>query len=367
MTSLVEYVFQRGLDAAPRASGSIAEFHAHGCEPTGAELRGVHAGQSRQRWSTHRLLIACATALGVVGLQHYLNGPGAAQPVRVVAAKPVRAPEQLLLNGETAAWHRSTIYARVNGYVARWYVDMGDRVRQGEVLCELETPELDNELAAARAQLRASRTQVLIREADAAFARNTYERWRDSPRGAVSEQERAAKRADYAAAAGRLQVARAQVLIDQQRVDEDAALSALKQVTAPFDGVIVAREADIGVPVTAGDTGASVPLYQLIQDDPVRVLVRAPQSIAPDLMRAGLPARVLLGEGAQGRAYDGKVARTAGAFDDRTRTLQIEVDLPNPTHELVPGMQARVAFSVPPRGAVEVPGSGAALAMSFKP
>ena len=103
----------------------------------------------------------------------------------------------LTLPGETAAWYESTLYARVNGYVAKWFVDIGEHVRRGQILATIDTPELDADLTAARAELTAAEAQVKVRAAEAEFAKSTNERWRDSPKGVVSDQEREAKRADY--------------------------------------------------------------------------------------------------------------------------------------------------------------------------
>src|SRR5579862_6345550 len=130
--------------------------------------------------------------------------------VDVVAARPVTDSQALTLPGQTAAWYESMIYARVNGYVAKWLVDIGDHVTKGELLATIETPELDAELAAARSALKASEAQVSARQAEAEFAKTTNERWRDSPKGVVSEQERESKKADYNAASARLYAAKAQ-------------------------------------------------------------------------------------------------------------------------------------------------------------
>ncbi|MGC1524302.1 MAG: biotin/lipoyl-binding protein, partial [Steroidobacteraceae bacterium] len=159
-------------------------------------------------------------------------------PVDVVIARPATLGQDLVLPGETAAWYETTIYARVNGYVAKWSVDIGDHVKKGQVLATIETPELDAELQAARAQLRASEAQVVARRAEAEFSRTTNERWRDSPKGVVSEQERESKKADYESAEARLYAANAQVNLDKSKVDQYSALAEFKLVRAPFDGTI---------------------------------------------------------------------------------------------------------------------------------
>jgi len=141
-----------------------------------------------------------AHAVAKAGETAYSTPP----PVDVVIARPATDGQDLVLPGETAAWYETTIYARVNGYVAKWLVDIGDQVKKGQVLAIIETPELDAELQAARAQLKASEAQVEARKAEAEFSKTTNERWRDSPKGVVSEQEREAKKADYESSEARL-------------------------------------------------------------------------------------------------------------------------------------------------------------------
>jgi multidrug efflux pump subunit AcrA (membrane-fusion protein) len=125
-------------------------------------------------------------------------------PVDIVIARAATEGQDLVLPGETAAWYEATIYARVNGYVAKWLVDIGDHVKKGQLLAIIETPELDAELQAAKAQLNASLAQVSARTAEAEFSKTTNERWRDSPKGVVSDQERDSKKADYESAEAHL-------------------------------------------------------------------------------------------------------------------------------------------------------------------
>jgi RND family efflux transporter MFP subunit len=272
-------------------------------------------------------------------------------PVDVVIARPASTGQDLVLPGQTAAWYETTIYARVNGYVAKWSVDIGDHVKKGQVLAIIETPELDAELGAARAQFQASTAQVVARKAEAEFSKTTNERWRDSPKGVVSDQERESKKADYESAEARLYAAKAQVALDASRVRQYAALTQFKEVTAPFDGAITERKIDVGNLVTAGSATTTTPLYRMSQTDPLRVFVDVPQSAAADLMRAGVPAQIR----AAGGTFSGKIARSAEAIDTQTRTMRVEVDIPNASHALVPGMYVNVGFQLPARGLVEVP------------
>lgn len=274
--------------------------------------------------------------------------------VDTIDAKAVAAVQSFSLPGQAAAWHASTIFARVNGFVGKWFVDIGDRVQAGQVLALIETPELDAELAGAQAQLKAADAQVLVRKAQADFAKTTYDRWRDSPKGVVSEQEREEKHADYDSAMANLRAAEAEVTLDQARVNQYRAFSQFKKVTAPFDGIITQRDIDIGNLVTAGSTSATTPLYVMQQNDPIRVFVDVPQRAAADLMRDRVPVEIQT-PGGEGHVYAGSVTRTADAINVQARTLRVEVDIPNPQQTLVPGMYVRVAFGLKPKGLVQVP------------
>jgi RND family efflux transporter MFP subunit len=274
--------------------------------------------------------------------------------VDVVTIAPAVGAQSLTLPGETAAWDATTIYARVNGYVAKWFVDIGDTAKAGETLATIETPELDAELAAAKAKLNASVAQVVVKQAQADFATTTDERWRDSPRGVVSDQERESKKAGSAEANAELNAARAQVALQQADVDRLTALTQFKQVKAPFDGTIVERKIDIGNLVTAGSTASTSPLYRISKDDPMRIFVHAPQSAAALLMESGVNAVITCND-LPGKRFEGKVARTAKAVNPQSRTLRVEVDIPNPDHVLVPGMYVQVTFSIKGNEQIEVP------------
>jgi RND family efflux transporter MFP subunit len=286
----------------------------------------------------------------------------AAPPVDVITARPASMGQDLVLPGQTAAWYETTIYARVNGYVAKWLVDIGDHVKKGQLLATIETPELDAELNAARAQLKTSEAQVAAREAEAEFSKTTNERWRDSPKGVVSDQEREAKKADYESAKARLYAANAQVASDKSKVDQYSALAQFKQVVAPFDGTITERKIDIGNLVTAGSATTTTPLYRMAQTDPLRVFVDVPQSSAGELTRAGVPAEIRSTGAAEG-VFEGKITRSAQSINAQARTMRVEVDMPNADHQLLPGTYVNVAFRLQPRGLVEVP----AAALVFRP
>jgi RND family efflux transporter MFP subunit len=296
------------------------------------------------------------------GLARHTQAAATVTPVVDVVIVPgASGAGSLRLPGETAAWFESSIYARVSGYVARWYADIGDRVKSGQLLALIETPELDAQLLAAKAKLQVSQAQVKVRQADAASAATTDARWRDSPRGVVSDQEREDKKAADSSARAQLEAARAQVNLDQADVDRLIAFAGFKRVVAPYAGTIVERRVDIGNLVTAGSSSTTTPLYRIAQDDTIRVFVDVPQSAAPDLMKSGVPAKIYP-QGASGAAIDGHITRTSDAIDPKARTFRAEVDIPNADGRLVAGLYVQVGFQLQDNGMSQVP--AAALVFS---
>lgn len=283
-------------------------------------------------------------------------------PVDVVSAKSSPLTQRLVLPGETAAWHDSKIYARVNGYVKNWLVDIGDPVSDGQVLALIETPELDAQLEAARAKLDAAEAEVNVKQANDDFAKSTYERWRGSPQGVVSEQERELKKAAAIAAESELVAAKAQVTLDKADVDRLTSLTEFKQVKAPFGGTIVERDIDLGDLVTAGSGSGTSALFRVTQNRPMRVFVNVPQKAANDLLTDAPQADITIG-GDASRHYEGKVSRTSRAINPRSRTLRVEIDIPNADSRLVPGMYVEARFSLKNAIGVQVP----AAALSFRP
>lgn len=262
--------------------------------------------------------------------------------------------QSLKLPGETAAWNETAIYARVNGYVAKWFADIGDNVTAGQTLALIDTPELDAELLAAKAKLNASIAQVAVKQARADFAATTDERWRDSPKGVVSDQERESKKAGSAEAIAELNAARAQVMLQQAEVDRLTSLTQFKEVKAPFDGTIVQRQIDIGNLVTAGSTANTTSLYHLSENSPMRIYVFAPQAAAPQLMKRGTAA-VITSTDQPSLRIEGKVARTAKAINPVSRTIRIEVDVPNTDRALVAGMYVQADFELTGGTPVQIP------------
>ncbi|MGB8736927.1 MAG: efflux RND transporter periplasmic adaptor subunit [Rhodomicrobium sp.] len=280
------------------------------------------------------------------------NQPPLVEVITVTAAPP---SQQLTLPGETRGWYTSTIFARVSGYITKWFTDIGDRVKKYQTLAEIDTPELDAQLEAAKAQLKASQAEMKVKESDAEFARTTYDRWAGSARGVVSDQEREDKKAGYASAVAKLNAAEARVNLDKSNVDRLTYLTQFKQVSAPYDGVITARHTDIGDLVTAGSTASTTPLFGISQYDKIRVFVNVPQSACADI-GVGAPAKIAATE-LPSQVFEGKVTRTAESIDPKSRTLLVEVDLPNPDLKLLPGMYVKVDFSLKSKSYVQIPAS----------
>ncbi|HEY1686565.1 MAG TPA: efflux RND transporter periplasmic adaptor subunit [Tepidisphaeraceae bacterium] len=278
-----------------------------------------------------------------------------APTVDTVLVKSAPSSNPLSLPGETHGWYQSTIYARVNGYVDKWNVDIGDKVHKGEILATIATPDLDAQSQAAIQQLAVAQSGIAVAQANAAFAKTTYERWHNSPPGVVAPQETDEKKAAYDSSIAELQAAQSKVSAAEAEVDRLRAMESYKNVTVPYDGIITMRRIDIGNLVTAGSTSNTSPLYDLAQVNVIRVFADVPQ-YACSQITIGVPA-TMTSKSFPGRVFHGTVARTARAIDTATREMKVEVDIPNPDGTLVPGMYVTVNFQVQRKGLLEIPAS----------
>jgi RND family efflux transporter MFP subunit len=231
---------------------------------------------------------------------------------------------------------------------------MGDKVKEGALLCEIDTPEVDQQLAQAKAQLAQADAGLVQAQANAAFSKVNAARYEGlTPAGLASQQDLEKQRAQAAVDAANVKVAEANVQAQKANVAHLAQLRSFSRITAPFSGTIVARTAERGALVTAGN---QTPLFTLASTETLRVFVQVPQDVAPGV-RVDQPARVSFREYA-GRTFDGKIAHAALALDAQTRTMTTEVRVPNPNGELLAGMYAQVAFTLPtPHRVFEVPAS----------
>lgn len=248
--------------------------------------------------------------------------------VHPIAEKPA---VELVLPGSLLAFEESPIYARTNGYLVRWYRDIGSRVTEGELLATIDTPEVDQELN----QSRAAREQIV---AQLALAKISADRWENLRKtDSVSAQEADTQTSAYKQAQANLAAADANV----RRLEQ---LEGFKKVYAPFSGVITKRTVDPGALINAGAGAAGRELFDIARVDPLRVYTSVPQAYAP-YIKVGGETYVTLQE-FPGQKFKARIARTAEAIDPNTRTLLTEVDVPNKDGRLLPGSFGEVHFAV---------------------
>lgn len=248
----------------------------------------------------------------------------------VLVAKPQQGKptEEVVLPGNLFAYVDSPIYARTNGYLRKWYFDIGAHVKKGQLLAEIESPEVDQQLAQARADL-------LTAEANAKYAQTTSSRYQDLVKAnAVSQQDTENFTTQASATSTQVKSAQANV----QRLEQ---LVSFEKVYAPFDGIVTARGIDVGQLI---DSGAAKEMFHMAAEQILRVYVNVPQ-IYSLACKPGLEADLTLDE-YPGRRFPGKIVRTAKAIDPTSRTLLVEVDVDNRKGELVPGAYAQVHFKL---------------------
>jgi RND family efflux transporter MFP subunit len=254
----------------------------------------------------------------------------AAIPSVAVVHPTLGSPSQeIVLPGDAQAFTDTPIYARTNGYLKAWHVDIGARVQQGELLAEIETPELDQQLQQAEADLNTARATLEI-------ASITNTRWQGLvAKRAVSMQEADQAKSDFVGK-------QAMVAASEANVRRLKQLQDFEKVTAPFDGVITARNTDIGALITAG---SSKELFHLTSIHQLRVYTPVPEVYAAAVVNG---AKVTLTQDAYpGQIFIGTIVRNANAIDQTTRTLNVEVDVDNPTGRLLPGAYLFVHFRTP--------------------
>jgi RND family efflux transporter MFP subunit len=266
--------------------------------------------------------------------------------VAVIRPKTGPAEQSLVLPATVQAWYEAPLYARVTGYLKDWYFDYGAHVKKGDVLAEIDAPDLDAQLAAAQEKLNSARAAVKVREAEKQFAESTYKRWHDSPPGVVSVQEQQSKQADYNSALSRLTAADADVGQDQGEVDRLQALEGFKKIVAPFDGVVTARETDIGALINVGSgTGSGPELFKVADIHKMRIYVQVPQQLSAGI-RPGLTADLTLPQYPD-KTFKSTIATTSSAINVTARTLLVELHSDNPDGLLQPGAYGQVIFQLP--------------------
>jgi membrane fusion protein, multidrug efflux system len=273
-----------------------------------------------------------------------LNAAAAAAGKRVVTVveptQTSRAPD-LVLPGNIQANQQTSIYARVDGYIARWYTDIGAHVESGQVLADIDAPQIDANLRMAQAQLELAEANLKL------ALTNSVRSQQLSQNRVIAQQE-----LDTVLATEQVQNATRDNAAASLKSAQD--MKAFEQIRAPFAGTITARFIDVGSLVTSGSVTSVQTLFDLAQSDPVRVLVYVPQadisSVRPD------PSASITVDEYPHETFAGKIARDAGAFDPTSRTLRLEIDVPNPDGRLFAGMYAHARFSLPsPTPALLIP------------
>jgi RND family efflux transporter MFP subunit len=290
-----------------------------------------------RRYAWMALVIAIALAVwGIVSRVTARAALGRAAAVAaattVVTVKPSvgQGSEALVLPGSVQAYYEAPIYARTNGYLRAWHTNIGTPVKKGQLLAEIETPEVDRQLDQAQADLATA-------QANYQFAKSTNLRWQGLLASeSVSKQDAEQRAGDAAAKKAAVESAAANVA----RLRD---MESFKRVLAPFDGVVTQRNTDIGALINAGQSPGAA-LFRVADIHRLRIYVSVPQAYASDV-RPGMSADLVFAEH-PGKRYAAVVSFTAGALDPSSRTLQVELQIENPKHELFPGAYVQVHFDL---------------------
>jgi RND family efflux transporter MFP subunit len=316
----------------------------------GMELPARHQAGRRARLAVIvvALLLAAGAARTIVSnLQNShrladVTKRNATQYVSVVQPVAASADGRIVLPGTLRGFVEAPIYSRANGYVLHWYADIGAHVQQGQVLAEIDTPEIDQELAQAQAQRDQSASTLAL--AKTSFDRAQQLRQRD----AVSQQELDDRQGAYNQGVANLAAADANV----RRLTE---MKGFQRIVAPITGVITQRNVDIGDLVNAGNGGTGRALFAIAQSDPLRLYVDVPQTYA---QQVAVGQHVSVSEQEMpGVTFEGTVTRTSQAIDVATRTLQVEITLPNHDGKLLPGAYVQATLKTDSKGLLTVPGN----------
>jgi RND family efflux transporter MFP subunit len=288
--------------------------------------------------------------------------------VSVIHPRLGESKQELVLPGNLQSFTYAPIYARTSGYLKKWYFDIGARVKAGQVLAEIDAPELDQQLRQAKANLQqaqAALEQALANrqqsKANEEYAKVSADRWKElAKQGVFSSQDNDQKQSQYQALVANGQALDKAIAAARSNVSaQEANISLLEQlqdyriVKAPFDGVITARNTDIGALINAGNGGTAQELFRISAADRLRLFVNVPE-VSSRAAVPGVAADLILAE-YPGRKFHGKLVRTADAMDSATRTLLTEIDVDNSSGELRPGSYAEVHMALPGARALIVP------------
>jgi RND family efflux transporter MFP subunit len=310
-------------------------------EPQSPPIAGVHR-RTRRGWLTAFVIVAVFAGLLVSGILQRVHTSAAlrtetadmAVPTSSVVSPQRAAPSQeIVLPGNVQPYVTAPIFSRTNGYLQAWYFDIGAHVKKGQLLAVIATPEVDQQLGQSRSNLSTAEANLRLAE----ITKNRYEGLLKS--NAVSQQ-------DVDNAVGTYNANKSIVEADQANVKQLEALQSFERIYAPFDGIITARNTDVGALVDSGSAGGvKTDLFHLSQVDRLRVYVNVPEEYS-QATTSGLTAELTLSE-FPGKTFTGKLVRTSQAINFETRTLLAEVDVTNPTGKLLSGSYAEVHFKVP--------------------
>src|ERR1700693_6215533 len=302
--------------------------------------------RSHKHWLALSIALIAVVALLVSGIWSRIKArtalnkvtdQAALTAVSVVSPKATAPADELILPGDVQPFITSPIYARTNGYLKKWYFDIGAHVKQGQLLALIETPEVDQQLQQARSNLLTAQANLEL----ASITKTRYQGLLKS--NAVSQQ-------DVDNAVGTFNANQAIVEADKAAVAQYSALVSFEKVYAPFDGVITARNTDIGDLINSGSAGGvKTDLFHIAQPGTLRVYVNVPEEYSQGI-KNGMTADLSLTE-FPGQKFQGKLVRTADAINLTTRTLLIEIDVANPKGTLLTGSYAEVHLKVPTQAA----------------
>lgn len=295
--------------------------------------------------------------------------------VNVTAVRQASTSAALELPGDLQALIEAPIFARAEGYLAKRFVDIGDHVKKGQVLAELETPELDQQILQIRATVSNAKSTLeelqaalTLAEANLKLAQKTYQRWGElEKKGTISHQEADEKSSTVDVRTAEVQAARAKILSARDMVAANEAnlrrleqMKSFARVTAPFDGLITARLVDVGTLINSGNAGASKEMFRVAQIDTMRVFVNVPQTYVGSI-QSGQAAELRVQE-LPGQLFQAKVSRFTHEVDAASRTMLAVLQVPNPRGTLLPGMYAQLRFATArTTSAVLIPGDAMVL------
>jgi len=312
-------------------------------KPPTIPSHAMNGQQHRTLWLLLSLIVGIVAVVLFFGIRsrmkaeanlHAIAAQIATPSVSVVLPKPAAPVQEITLPGSMQPFISSPVYARIDGYVKKWYFDIGTHVKAGDLLATIQAPEVDEQLSQARSTLATAQANLKLAEI-------TRDRYQDLlTKHAVSQQ-------DVDNAVGSYQANKAIVDADTANVRHFEALVAYESVYAPFDGVVTARNTDIGDLINAGSsTAPRTDMFQISQTGTLRVFVNVPEEFWRGIKPGQTGADIVLAE-FPGQKFPGKVVRTSEAINGTTRTLLTEIDLPNPNNTLLTGSYAEVHLHVP--------------------